>query len=85
MWHSRYYLIYWLFARVLVMKLCKCGNPIYDEPDLPSDKCYWCVMKEIADYWYKLGEESPKAYSGEGQAEIMIRQTAYELDKKNKK
>jgi len=31
------------------MKLCKCGNPIYDEPDQRVDKCYWCMVKSFKD------------------------------------
>ena len=27
------------------MKHCKCGMPIYDEPEQPSDKCRECTRK----------------------------------------
>ena len=29
------------------MKPCKCGMPIYDEPEQPSDKCYDCTLKSL--------------------------------------
>ena len=31
------------------MKLCKCGCPIYDEPEMPSDKCYWCMVESFRE------------------------------------
>jgi len=31
------------------MKHCKCGQPIYDEPDNRYDKCYWCMVKSLED------------------------------------
>jgi len=31
------------------IRKCKCGNPIYDEPDQRVDKCYWCMVKSFKD------------------------------------
>ena len=31
------------------MKLCKCGNPIFDEDDQRSDKCYWCMVESLRE------------------------------------
>ena len=31
------------------MKKCKCGMPIYDEPEYPSEKCDECTMKSLSE------------------------------------
>ena len=31
------------------MKKCKCGMPIYDEPEYPSKKCDECTMKSLSE------------------------------------
>lgn len=31
------------------MKHCKCGMPIYDEPEARTDKCYWCTVKAFSE------------------------------------
>lgn len=31
------------------MKLCKCGMPIYDEPEQRSDKCWFCIKKNLSE------------------------------------
>ena len=31
------------------MKLCKCGMPIYDEPEQRSDKCRKCIEKNLSE------------------------------------